>query len=144
MTATPERLVRQWFEEVWNQGRTETIDELLVPHSIVHGLPTPDGVPLRGPEGFKPFFQIFYGALSDIHIEILRIVEKDDIAVAHTRVTARYTTNLLGVPARGQPIDFTGFAMLRVENGKLVEGWNCFDFMTMYQQLGVQIPPPRP
>ena len=26
---TPEALARQWFEELWNQGREETIDKLL-------------------------------------------------------------------------------------------------------------------
>ena len=26
--------------------------------------------------------------------------------------------------------------ILRAENGQIVEGWNCFDFMTMYQQIG--------
>jgi hypothetical protein len=25
----------------------------------------------------------------------------------------------------------------RVQNGKIVEGWNCFDFMSLYQQVGL-------
>jgi hypothetical protein len=27
--------------------------------------------------------------------------------------------------------------MARVKNGQLVEGWNNYDFMTCYQQMGV-------
>jgi hypothetical protein len=26
--------------------------------------------------------------------------------------------------------------IFRVRDGKLVEGWNVFDFLTMYQQMG--------
>ena len=40
-----------------------------------------------------------------------------------------------GLPG-GQPIDFWGIAMIRVEDGKIVEGWNCFDILSMYPQIG--------
>ena len=30
-------LVRRWFEEVWNQGRMEAIDEMASPDAIGHG-----------------------------------------------------------------------------------------------------------
>ena len=31
-------LVRRWFEEVWNQGREETIDELFAANGVGYGL----------------------------------------------------------------------------------------------------------
>jgi predicted ester cyclase len=37
---------------------------------------------------------------------------------------------------RRSPVEFTGISILRVENGKIVEAWNNFDFMKMHQQLG--------
>jgi predicted ester cyclase len=27
----------------------------------------------------------------------------------------------------------------RIENGKIAEAWNNFDFLSMYQQLGMQL-----
>jgi predicted ester cyclase len=32
--------------------------------------------------------------------------------------------------------------MLRIKDGKIVEAWNNFDFMSMFQQLGAIQPPP--
>ena len=31
---TPEALARRWFEELWNQGREETIDKLLAADAL--------------------------------------------------------------------------------------------------------------
>jgi predicted ester cyclase len=43
----------------------------------------------------------------------------------------------LGFAATGQSTEFTGITIVRIEQGKIVEAWNNFDFMTMYKQLGV-------
>ena len=36
-------------------------------------------------------------------------------------------------------VSITGMCIARVENGKIVEGWNNFDFLSMYQQLGMTL-----
>ena len=40
MLTTPEALTRQWFTEVWDEGREDAIDRLLAPDGIVHLEPT--------------------------------------------------------------------------------------------------------
>jgi predicted ester cyclase len=47
----------------------------------------------------------------------------------------------MGKPS-DKAVDFWGMTMARVKDGKLVEGWNSYDFMTCYQQMGV-LPPPN-
>jgi hypothetical protein len=42
---------RRWFEEVWNQGREATIDELLAPDVVGHGLVDPNGNEVTGIDG---------------------------------------------------------------------------------------------
>ncbi|MEO5894159.1 MAG: nuclear transport factor 2 family protein [Vicinamibacterales bacterium] len=64
MTPTPDSLTRQWFQEVWNEGREDAIDRLLAPDAIVHGLGGSDAAPMRGPEAFKPVFRTFREARS--------------------------------------------------------------------------------
>ena len=34
--------------------------------------------------------------------------------------------------------------IIRVEDGKIVEGWNSFDMLSMYQQIGWVANPPLP
>jgi hypothetical protein len=50
--AANKALAKRWFEEVWNQGRESSIDELFHPDGKAYGFPEPDSV-LIGSEGFK-------------------------------------------------------------------------------------------
>lgn len=131
---TPDELAREWFERLWNQGDESTIDRLLAPHARVHGLGSGS---MDGPDAFRPFFRQFRAAMPDVHVDVARTVTDGDTTVAHCHVTGTHTGPELGFAATGRSVDFWGFTMLRVEDGVLVEGWNCFDFLTCYQQLGV-------
>ena len=137
MAETLDTLIRRWFEEVWNQGREQTIGELVATGAKIHGLATPDGRPISGPGEFTPFYRQFRRAFPDIQIRVVRTVTEGDLVAAHCRVTATHSSDALGVPASGQPVDFSGMCMVRVANGQFVEGWNFFDFLTCYQQMGL-------
>ena len=56
MAQTPDAVVRQWFKEVWDEGREEAIDQLAAPDLIAHGLGGPGAPPMRGPAEFKRVF----------------------------------------------------------------------------------------
>jgi predicted ester cyclase len=144
MALTPDEIVRQWFKEVWDEGREEAIDRLLAPNARVHGLSGPDGRPIHGPLAFKPFFQMMQRALGDLEIHIERTVVQGDMCAAHCRVTARHVGPTLGGPPTNKPVEFWGMCIAQVSNGQIVEGWNCFDFLSMYQQLGWVKNPPLP
>ena len=78
MSEQNKALARRWFEEVWNQGRESTIDELFHPQGKAYGFPEPDSV-LIGPEGFKTIHRVFHNAFGDIHIAIDDIVAEGDV-----------------------------------------------------------------
>jgi len=65
-----ETLIRRWFDEVWNEGRVDTIDELFSEDGIAHGLSDDTGNPLRGPSGFKEFHTKFREAFPDIVVTV--------------------------------------------------------------------------
>lgn len=128
-------LAHRWFEEVWNKGREEAIDEMFGETGIAYGLSDGTGKEPRGPAGFKPFYQSFRSAFPDIHIKVEDTICEGDKVAARCRVTATHTGDGLGIPATGKPIDFSGVAIIRVRDGKIIEAWNHFDFIGMYQQI---------
>jgi hypothetical protein len=62
-------LMRRWFKEVWNEGKTQTIHDILAPDGVGIG-ELEDGSPLRGPGEFVPFVERVRGAFPDINIVV--------------------------------------------------------------------------
>ena len=135
MSEKTEAMVRQWFEELWNQGREDTIDRLLAPDAKVYGLST--GNRPIGPAEFKPFYRQFRQAFPDIKITVVRTVAQGDLVAAHCDVTATHLGGGLGVPPTNRKVEFSGMCIVRAAGDRLVEGWKCFDFLTCYQQIGL-------
>jgi steroid delta-isomerase-like uncharacterized protein len=130
-------LVRRWFEEVWNKGRAEAIDEMFAADGIAHGLSDDVENPLQGPADFKPFHETFRGAFPDIEVIVEDLIAEDDKVAARCSVRGKHTGDHLGVAASNAPVDFTGVSIVRIKDGQIVEAWNNFDFMRMNRQIGI-------
>ena len=50
---------------------------------------------------------------------------------------ATHTGAGFGMESTGKPVAFEGMLTFRVRDGKVVEAWNSFDFLKMFQQMGV-------
>ena len=130
-------LIRRWFEEVWNKGRADAIDEMFAADGIAHGLSDDVGKPLQGPGGFKPFHETFRGAFPNIEVIVEDVIAEGDKVVARCAVRGKHTGNHLGVAASNAPVDFTGISIVRIKDAKIVEAWNNFDFLRMNRQIGI-------
>ena len=135
MTNQNTALIHRWFEEVWNKGRAEVIDEMFDCDGVAHGLTDESGNELCGPEGFKPFFENFRNAFPDIQVKVEDTVVEGDKVAARCTVTGTHKGEGVGLAATDRRVEFTGMTIARVKDGKIVEAWNNFDFMTMFQQL---------
>jgi steroid delta-isomerase-like uncharacterized protein len=133
MSQQNKEFVRRWFEEIWNNGRASAVDEMLPAEGVIHGL----GGSMRGPEPFKAFHAAYREAFPDITIRIDDMVAEGDLVALRWSGTATHKGDSLGFTATQQRVAFTGMGFVRVVDGKLVEAWNNFDQLGMFQQLGV-------
>jgi steroid delta-isomerase-like uncharacterized protein len=130
------QLIRRWFEEVWNKGRAEAIEEMFDENGIAHGLSDDPSSPMTGPGGYRPFYTTFREAFPNIMVVIEDMIAEDDKVAARCSVRAKHEGEFMGRGATQAPVEFTGMTIVRIHNGKIVEAWNNFDFMTMYKQVG--------
>jgi predicted ester cyclase len=134
-----ETLLHRWFEEAWNQGQENTIDELLAEDFVAHGLSDPTGDAVRGPASFKPFYRQFRASFPDIHFSVEDSFVSGDKILARCRITASHTGPGITPSPTNKRVNFTGMCLVRVQDGKFLEAWNNFDFLSLYQQLGMQL-----
>ena len=141
MSSTPDAasLMRRWFQEVWNEGKESTIDELFPADSVMWGVGRPD-VSSRGPQEFRAFHQAMLKTFSNMHIELEGIVQGEDTAYTRFTVTATHSGEGLGMAPSGKTITLVGMCCLKAANGKIVEGWNVWDQLGLVRELGIMTP----
>lgn len=125
----------RWFDQVWNQGDECAIDEMLKPGVIGHGLTDAEGNEIVGVEHFKAFYRAFRSAFPDIHVEVEDAVTEGDQVVARCLVTATHTGEGFAIAPTGRQVSFPGVCWSRIEDGRIAETWNHFDFLTLMTQL---------
>jgi predicted ester cyclase len=127
-------LARRWFEEVWNQKRQETIRELVSPDCVAHGT-SESGGDLRGPEGWLELHSRLVEAFPDLHIELQDLFGVDDKIAVRWTATMHHRGQSLGVAPTGAPLKFGGMGFARISGGKIVETWDVWDRLAMFQQI---------
>ena len=135
MSEANKAIVRRWFEEVWNQGREESIDELFAAHGIGHGLGDTEAS-VQGPAGIKPFVRNLRGAIPDIHMKIEDSIAEGDRVTVRITAEGTHKGGNLGVAPTGRRIRIEGIVVIRIANGQLVEGWNSWDQLGLLRQIG--------
>jgi steroid delta-isomerase-like uncharacterized protein len=130
--STPLAIVLRWFEEVWNQRRESTIDELIGPDSVCHA----DEGPIRGPEEFKQRqFRPFIAAFPDLHLTVDEAIADDPDVVVRWSATGTHRGPELGFEKTDRPVNFRGISWIRVENGQFAEGWQSTNIPEVLRSL---------
>jgi steroid delta-isomerase-like uncharacterized protein len=135
MPADLHALMRRWFEEVWNQGREETVDELFALDGVAHGLG--EGAEnTHGRDKFKVFLRSMRQALPDVRVEVEDSIAEDDRIVARVMLTGTHLGEGLGFPPSGRSVAVRAMIFTRFADGQIVEGWNSWDQLGFLQQVG--------
>jgi steroid delta-isomerase-like uncharacterized protein len=128
-------LIERWFEEVWNQGREELIDELRAPETVATGL-AEGGAPAQGSAPFKAFFANLRGTLPDLHVTIEEMLAEGDKVAVRYSIEGTHYGDAMGVAATGQKVRIGGISMARIAGGKIAEAWNNLDQLGLLTQIG--------
>lgn len=127
-------LIRRWFEEVWNKGNMDAIDEMASPDAIGHGQAQHD-IDI-GLKEFRTFAISLRRAFPDFNVTIDQVIEQEDKVVARWTTTMTHKGEFLGVAPTGKKVTITGTSMQRIADGKIVEGWDNWDQLGLLVQIG--------
>jgi steroid delta-isomerase-like uncharacterized protein len=132
-TAENISLAKRWYREVWNEGRNETIHELLAADAVLIGT---DRVEIRGPVEFERFAERIRSAFSDTEIIVDDVFGYDDKVAIRWHATMKHTGEMLGIAATNKVVEITGTSIAQVRDGRVVAGWDNWDRLAMLEQIG--------
>jgi len=130
-------LALRWFKEVWNQGRTETIDELWAPGAVcrLEGSETP-----VTKAAFKAHHAAFLDALSNLAVRVATAVTDGERVVVNWTMTGQHTGSALGIAPSGREVQIRGVTWFEFRGGQLTGGFDAWNRGEMIASLmGVQI-----
>lgn len=116
-------LATRWFEEVWNERRDETIDELIAEGGIANL----EGGPPADREQLKTVRAGLLDAISDLRVTVVDTLAYGNDVVVRWRLRGTHDGPGLGFPASGRSVDASGMTWLKFENGRIVEGWDSWN-----------------
>lgn len=131
MTDLDRGLGTRWFEEVWNKGRRAAIVEMLAPNAVLHEGDR-DSV---GPEGFYEFFDRLNAAFSEFQVTVHDTFAEGDRECVRWSCSCKHTGDALGMPATHKTVRVTGISIVRISDGRMVEGWQNWDMLGMLEQI---------
>ena len=128
-------LATRWFEEIWNQRRDATIDELMAADAVGHMEGAPD---VHGRTDFRKVRDTLLGAFPDLHIVVDDVLADDHRAVVRWHLTASHKGDHFGFPATNKPVSFSGLIWLTFRDGQIVEGRDAWNQGAVMQALQSQ------
>jgi predicted ester cyclase len=129
---TNKRLVRDFFEAIYNRGEYHRVREFLTEEYANHnGL----GFSVMSPDDIARIAEMQRTAFPDLHSTLDDLVAEGDRVVVRGHDDATHLGEFLGYPPTGKPVRFTWLDMFRVQDGRLAESWMETDSDAMYRQL---------
>jgi predicted ester cyclase len=136
-TEANKTVLRRIYEEVFNKGNLEAVDDLHAANFAYHG---PGGVELKGRAEAKEYVRAFRAAFPDVRVTTENMVAEGDYVADRTIITGTHRGDFQGIAPTGKRVTVVGNALNRFAGDKQVEVWMEFDTLGLMQQLGV-IPP---
>lgn len=132
------RVVRRLYDEVFSKWNLAVIDELVSPEFLGHEMPP--GFP-RGPKGFRQFYGGIRAAFPDVQLTVEDMIGEGERVVVRWRGRATHQGMFRGIPPTSAEVSFTGIAIYRLSNGKIVERWVEVDMLGLTDQLRAKAAP---
>ena len=79
----------------------------------------------------------WWRAASDVHLEILEMVETDGLVTLRYQLKGTHDGELFGIPASGRKFQVENCTLLRVVEGKVKNAYRYSDTLGLMTQLGV-------
>lgn len=127
-------LARASIEELFDQGRTEYLNEISELSFIGHDPVRTRSISL---DDEKKIAEGFREGFPDLRCAVIDTISEGDRCVCRWRMTGTHTGTFLAFAPTGRKVVVDGISEMRFHNGRLAEQWTLYDCLGLMSQLGV-------
>lgn len=91
---------------------------------------------VTGPEAMKKYVSANKDAFPDVKFNVEDQIAEGDKVVTRISFTATHKGEFRGIAPTSKSVTATGTSIVKIVNGKIVEGWTDWDALGLMQQLG--------
>lgn len=133
------KIVRRFFEELWNERNLEAADEIFAPGCVTHQLQSGAeavAVPRSG-EAIKRHVGEWLEAFPDLHFTVERMIAEGDFVVTCATMRGTHEEMWHGIPATGKQVSIRMTVTHQIINQKIAADWVLTEGLGFFQQLGL-------
>jgi steroid delta-isomerase-like uncharacterized protein len=128
-----EAMVRRMFDEAWNRGNLNVVDELLAPDYECAG----PHESFRGAKGMKDAITRYRTAFPDCRMRIEEMFTAGDKVAVRYSYEGTHKGNFDGIAPTGRSVRGEGITLIHFRDGRATGEHNISDALGTFQQLGV-------
>jgi predicted ester cyclase len=129
-------IARRFRDEAWGEGNLAVADEICSSDLVLHVNDPVTGDLGRGPDALRKMVTIYKAGLPDAHCIIDELIAEGDKVVIQWRGRGTHNGDLAGIAPTGKQVETTGIDIIRIVDGKVVEGWINWDTLGLLNQIG--------
>ena len=122
------------IQEIFNEGRFETVDEFVAPGYVGHDSARP--APIIGAGGVIESAAAYRAAFPDLQVSIAEQIGEDDRVVTRWEARGTHEAEFFGVAPTGKQVTVSGITIERYAEGRLIESRTNWDTLGLLRQLG--------
>jgi steroid delta-isomerase-like uncharacterized protein len=135
MSVESNKTIARRFIQVWGDGNLDVVDELAAPSLVVRYPPIPEVI--RGSREFRHVLAGFRSAFPDSALRVEEEIAEGEKVVVRWSFSGTHKGSLLGLPATGRKVTWTGITIYRIVDGRVVEEQGEEDFLGFFRQVGL-------
>jgi predicted ester cyclase len=129
-------VTRAFYADVWSEHRLERIDEIATPDVVLHVW----GNERRGrDEMHRGIEEVWVAAFPDLSADIHLQVAEGDLVADHVTFAGTHSGSPFhGIEPTGASFSFTQTTICRIEDGRIAEIWEDFDWRGLLRAIGAE------
>ncbi len=131
------KIVRRFYEELWNKWNYAIIGEILTQDIGFHGSL---GVQKNGHQGFIDYAEMVRAAFPDFTNSVEELIAEGDKVAACLTYRGTHLGEIFNIEGTGRSIRYIGTAIFVFRDGLISNAWVLGDRLDLLRQLSDRLP----